>query len=449
MKTPSFVFPKNFVWGVAAAATQIEGAADEDGKGPSIWDTFSRVPGKTFNGDTPAVACDHYHRYAADFRLMKKLGFRNYRLSVAWPRIFPNGTGAVNEKGLAFYDRLIDTMLENGITPWVTLYHWELPQALEDKGGWRVRSTAEAFLPFAQTVVKRLRDRVKNWMTLNEIPSFIQMSYGWGVHAPGATETPHVLNQCYHNALIAHGYGVQAVREFGGRGARVGMAHNPGTTVPIIETEPHIEAARQEYNRRTGHLMSPMFHGRYPQWFLRKAGADKPRIDRGDMELISEPTDFLALNLYGGSFVRAGKGGKPEPLQMSKGYPHANLNWLNILPQVLYWGPRFAMEQYGVKEIYISENGLSQDDELTPNGEVLDIGRREFYRNYLISLNRAIKEGVNIRGFFAWSFMDNYEWSEGYAKRFGIIYVDYATQKRTPKLSAQWYSKVIELNRVV
>jgi beta-glucosidase len=437
------------VWGVATAAPQIEGAAAEDGKGESIWDRFAAQPGKVVNGDTPAEACNHYHLYRDDFQLMKELGIRNCRLSVAWPRIFPAGRGAVNAKGLEFYNRLVDAMLENGITPWVTLFHWDIPQALEDGGGWRVRSTPDAFAIYAAEVVKSLGDRVKHWMTLNEMPCFIGKGYGQGTHAPGAKEPAKVVNQAYHHALLAHGHAVKAVREHGGKEARVGLVHNPETPVPVTETERDIAAARTQYARHTGQLMGPVFAGAYPSEWLEHASADQPGVAAGDMELISQPTDFLGLNLYGGTFCRAGGNDAPESIPLPKEYPRANLDWLNITPQVMYWAVRHASEHYGVKELYITENGFSQNDAINEHGEILDLGRREFYGNYLISVHRAIAEGYPVKGFFAWSFMDNFEWAEGYAKRFGLVHIDYPTQKRTPKLSAGWYSAVVAQNRVV
>lgn len=442
-------FPPDFVWGVATAAPQIEGAADEDGKGESIWDRFAKLPGKTAKGDTPAVACAHYHLYKDDFALMKSLGIRHHRLSIAWPRIYPAGTGAVNDKGLGFYDRLIDSMLEHGITPWVTLYHWDLPQALEDAGGWRNVATAEAYGAYAAVVVRKLADRVKNWMTLNEIAAFIPLGYGSGQFAPGAHEGPAALNQCYHHALVAHGYGIEAVRQFGGAGARVGLAHNPSTPVPVTETPGDIAAAGAAYARNNAQLMAPMLTGEYPEPWLKEQGANAPKFTAAELARISQRLDFLGLNLYGGSFVRAGADGKPETLPLPSDYPRGASDWLNILPQVMYWAVRHAEETYGVKDFYITENGVSADDKVNDKGQVIDLGRREFYRNYLLSLRRAVAEGRGVRGFFAWSFMDNFEWSEGYSKRFGIVHVDYPTQKRTPKLSAEWYAQVIAGNRVI
>ena len=448
-KNKTYQYPGKFVWGVAAAATQVEGAAREDGKGESIWDRFCAIPGKTAGGDTPAVACDHYRRYREDIRLFRRVGFRNYRLSIAWPRIFPNGRGPVNRKGLDFYDRLMDTALQNGVTPWVTLYHWDLPQALEDGGGWRVRSTPEAFALYAAAVVKRLGDRVKNWMTLNEIPCIVGLGYGIGRHAPGARENSQIVNQCYHHTLLAHGLGVQAVREHGGKSARVGLVHNPAIPIPLTETPADIAAAQAQFREQNGHLLAPVFTGRYPAAFLRKAGMDAPSVTRGDMAVISQPTDFVGLNIYGGSFVRAVNRTKREVLPLPDDYPRGTLSWLNVTPQVAYWSVRHVSDVFGADDIYITENGVCYNDTPDKDGDFPDLGRREFMRNYLIQLHRAIADGYKVRGYFAWSVMDNFEWAEGYEKRFGLIHVDYKSQRRTPKASAVWYSRVSRENRVL
>jgi len=451
MKKASYQFPPNFVWGAAAASAQIEGAAREDGKGESIWDRFASVPGNVVNNDTPAVACDHYHRYESDAGLMEQLGIGHYRLSIAWPRIFPAGAGAINPRGLDFYDRLIDALLKRGITPWVTLFHRDLPQALEDLGGWLERATADAFGSYAEAVVKQLGDRVKRWFTLNEMPCFIGMGYGDGTHAPGRRENKRSLNQAFHHALLAHGHAVAVVRAHGGPGAQVGLVQNylPAPPIPVSETDADIAAARSDFELTSGALMSPLFRGRYPEAFLGEAGADAPRIQPGDMALIAQPTDFLGLNLYASVFVRAGAEGRPERLNFPRQYPQGVLSWLKITPQSLYWTIRLASEVFGVRTLYITENGAAFDDQLTPGGEIVDLDRLEYLRNYLISLHRAVDEGYDVRGYFVWSLMDNFEWAEGYAKRFGIVHVDYATQKRTPKLSAQWYARVIQQNRVV
>ncbi len=447
----SYEFPPGFIWGVAAASAQIEGASKEDGKSESIWERFATIPGKVKNGDTPAVACDHYHRYEADFDLMAKLGFKHYRLSVAWPRVCPDGTSRVNEAGLAFYDRLIDAMLARGITPWVTLFHWDLPQCLEDRGGWTSRATVDAFRPYAEAVTKRLGDRVSRWFTVNEIPCFIGNGYDNGYFAPGRRESRAVVNQAYHHALLAHGHAVRAVREHVGGHPVVGLVQNhlPAPQLPVTETEADIAAARTLYERTNRQLMAPVFLGHYTDEFLRDEGANAPKIERGDLELISQPTDFLGLNIYAGDFVRAGADGKPEVLPWPKGYPTGDLWWIKLTPQSLYWGIRHAAEVYGVKSFYITENGTAFPDEITPKGEILDLDRQHYLRTYLAEVHRAVDDGFDVKGYFLWSFLDNFEWAEGYEKRFGIVHVDFTTQKRTPKLSAHWYSEVARLNRLV
>jgi len=446
MKKSLRAFPRNFVWGTATAAPQIEGAAFEDGKGESVWDRFARIPGKVHNGDNLDVACDHYHRYRSDFALMAKLGIKNYRLSLAWPRIYPRGRGAVNQKGVDFYHRLIDAMLREGITPWVTMFHWDLPQALEDAGGWRVRGVADAFADYADTLVKAYGDRVKNWITLNEILCFTRLGYGGGGKAPGAKETEQVINQTYHHALLCHGHGVRAVREHGKRGSRVGLTDNAASPIPIIETPENVEAARQAYVEQNIRVLDPIFRGEYSATYRRITGKNRAHFESKDFDLISLPTDFLGLNIYSGSFVRAGRKGRPEFLPLPAGYPRTSCTWLNLLPQGLYWGPKHAADVYGVKSIYITENGAGYDEEPPKNGEVLDLHRREYVRNCLQELHRGISEGVPVHGYFLWSFMDNYEWEDGYNRRFGIVHTDFATQKRTPKLSARWYSEVIRRN---
>jgi beta-glucosidase len=447
----TYQFPDGFVWGVATAATQIEGAVRTDGKGESIWDRFATVPGKVKGGDTPDVACDHYHRFERDFDLMSALGIPHYRLSVAWPRVFPAGDGPPSTRGLDFYSRLIDALLARQITPWVTLFHWDLPQALEDRGGWLARGTVDAFGRYAEEVVQRLGDRVRYWFSLNEIPCFIGNGYGNGYFAPGKRVGAGELNQGYHHALLAHGRAVEAVRSFGGPGARVGLVHNhlPAPPIPFTETDADIAAARAEYQRTNGQLMGPVFLGHYPETFLREAGADAPRIEPGDMEQIARPTDFLGLNVYTGNFVRAGADQRPEVLPFPKGYPEGALWWLKITPQSLYWSVRLAAEVFGVKSFYMTENGATFDDEITPAGEVLDLHRREYVRSYLVELHRALAQGYDVRGYFLWSLLDNFEWAEGFQTRFGIVHVAFDTQRRTPKLSGRWYSEVIRNNRIV
>jgi beta-glucosidase len=453
MTTPNsraLKFPRGFVWGVAAAAPQIEGAAFADGKGESVWDRFARVPGKVANGDTLDVACDHYHRFKSDFALMKSLGVKHYRLSLAWPRIYPSGRGAVNQKGVDFYHRLLDAMLAAGLAPWVTMFHWDLPQALEDQGGWRVRSTAEAFGAYADTIVRAYGDRVKRWITLNEMRCFTVLAYGDTIRPPGIVEPLQVVNQTYHHALLAHGHGVRAVREHGRRGSQVGLTDDSTVTVPVDETPEDIRAAQRTFVELNCRSIDPIFRGRYSSSYERLYGKARAVVQSGDFDLIAAPTDFFGFNIYTGVFVRAGRGGRPEQLPFPRAYPAPeNSWWLKLLPRALYWGPRHVTDLYGPKAIYITENGAGYDDEPPVRGEVLDLHRREYIRQCLIELHRTLQHGAPVKGYFLWSFMDNFEWLDGYSRRFGLCYTDYQTQKRTPKLSARWYAKVMKLNRLV
>ena len=314
--TNAYAFSPDFIWGVATAAPQIEGAALLDGKGPSIWDQFATRPGAIKDGSSPAVACDHYHRHDEDFALMRALGIRHYRLSLAWPRLFPAGDASANPAGFAYYNRLIDRLLAQGITPWCTLFHWDLPQALEARGGWRSPAVMRAFETYAQAAVDAFGDRVKHWFTLNEIPAFILHGYKLGLHAPGATEPPQVVNQAFHHALVCHGLAVRAVRERGGAGARVGLVHNPEIFVPVTETPADIAAARAIFAQTNEHSLAPVYGSGYPAAYLKRCGADAPVFTDAEMELIAAPTDFLGLNVYRGHFVRAGADGRPEQLPL-------------------------------------------------------------------------------------------------------------------------------------
>jgi beta-glucosidase len=451
MLSYSSPFPTDFTWGVATASAQIEGAAFEAGKGESVWDHFARVPGKVLNGDTLDVACDHYHLFAADFALMRELGVKNYRLSLAWPRIFPNGDGPLNQAGLDFYHRLFDSLAEHGITPWVTMFHWDMPQSLEERGGWCNRVTVEAFGRYADTIVKAFSGKVKNWITLNEIRCFTYLAYSpeTGTKAPGRPVSAAELNQTYHHALLCHGHGVRAVRAHGGPGARVGLTDNCDICIPVMESKEDIAAARAWFVDKNIHLLGAIYRGSYAPEYLERCGANAPQVRAGDFDLISLPTDFLGLNIYTGAYVRAGADGRPETMSLPAGYPKADSFWLHLAPQAIYWGTRLVHEVYGVKAIYITENGCGYNEEPVVNGEVIDLHRRDFLRNYLRETHRAIADGVPIRGYFLWSFMDNYEWEDGYTRRFGIVHVDFKSQVRTPKLSARYYARIMRENRIV
>jgi beta-glucosidase len=448
MSTYSSPFPSDFVFGVAASSTQIEGAAFEDGKGPSIWDRFADVPGRVHADDHPSVACDHYHRFDEDFALMASLGVRHYRLSLAWPRIYPNGDGPLNPAGLDFYHRLFASMARHGITPWVTLFHWDLPQALEDRGGWTSRETVDAFGRYADTVVQAFGGVVKHWITLNEIRCFTMLAYGFGTKAPGRKESAAVVNQTYHHALLCHGHGVRAVREFGGPGAQVGLTDNCDVSVPVTETPADIAAATAWFRERNRHLLGAIHAKGYAADYL--AHADAPKVRAGDFDLISLPTDFLGLNIYTATYVRAGRDGAPhEALSLPPSYPRADSPWLSLVPQSIYWAPSMVQELYGQTSIYITENGCGYNDEPVVNGEVIDLHRRDFLRNHLREVHRAIADGVPIDGYFLWSFIDNYEWEDGYQRRFGIVHCDFETQQRTPKLSARYYAEVMRTRTIL
>ncbi len=448
--TYSSPFPPRFIFGVAAASAQIEGAAFTDGKGESIWDRFCRVPGKVLDGHTLDVACDHYHRYEEDFALMASLGIRHYRLSIAWPRIYPQGDGDLNPAGVAFYRRLLESMARHGITPWVTMFHWDLPQALEDRGGWTSRVTVDAFARYADTLVREFGDLVDHWITMNEIRCFTVLAYGGGNKAPGRAESAATVNQTYHHALLCHGHGVRAVRQHGGPKARVGLTDNCDVAVPVTETAPDIEAATAWFMERNQHILGAIHQGSYPQAYLDRIGADAPHVEPGDFELISQPTDFLGLNVYTATYVRAGLNGAAyEALALPPHYPRADSPWLNLVPQAIYWATRMCHELYGHRAILITENGCGYDNEAPVGGEVIDLHRRDYVRNHLREVHRAIADGVPIEGYFLWSFIDNFEWEDGYRRRFGIVHCDYGTQARTPKLSARYYGDVIRTRRVI
>ena len=440
-------FPQGFLWGSATASYQVEGAVNEDGRGPSIWDTFSRTPGKTNNGDTGDVADDHYHRYKEDIALMKDLGLKTYRFSVAWPRVYPQGTGTPNPKGLDFYNHMLDELLAAGIEPYCTLFHWDLPQALEDKGGWQSRDTSEAFANYAGYVAQHLSDRVKHFMTMNEMSSFVDIGYRDGRHAPGLKLPPAGVNQVRHHAVLAHGLGVQAIRAHAKSGTKVGLAENSTACVPVIETPEHIAAAAKAYRESNAGYLTVVMEGKYTDAYLAHHGAAAPKFTAADMKAIGSPVDFVGLNVYTPSYVRADS--SPAGFAMvhaPASYPHMMSKWLHVGPEAIYWSPRLAAQLWNLKEIYITENGASSEDVLTPEGHVFDSDRVMYLRNYLTQLHRAVSENVPVRGYFCWSLMDNYEWADGYAYRFGIHYVDFKTQKRTPKMSAHFYREVIARN---
>ena len=432
-----------FVWGVATSSFQIEGAAHEDGRGPSIWDTFCRVPGKVANGDTGEIACDHYHRYNEDLDLMKWMGVDAYRFSVAWSRVIPNGVGPINQAGLDFYDRLIDGALERGIQPWITMYHWDLPQALQDRGGWNNREVVKWFEEYANVLTNEFGDRVKHWMTLNEPLCSAWIGHLYGDMAPGITDLQTALNASHH-LLMSHGIASQVTRT-NVKDSKVGIVINVTPAVPATDSDDDRRASKLADGFDNRWFLNPVFGHPYPADVIEVLDKS-PQIETGDMSLINQPMDFLGVNFYFRQTIASNPQGSPLPIK--------NIRRENVKRTAMDWevhAPAFEEiltrihRDYKPKEIYITENGSAWDDEIT-SGEINDEERISYIQSHLDAMFAAQKQGAPIRGYFAWSFMDNFEWAYGYDKRFGLVYVDYKTQKRTPKKSALYYRELL-LNR--
>lgn len=445
-------FPEGFIWGTATASYQVEGAANIDGRGKSIWDTFSHTPGKVVNNDTGDMACDFYNRYASDIQLMKSMNTKAYRFSISWPRIFKDGRGTPNQKGVDFYNRLVDELLANGIQPYATLYHWDLPQALQDKyKGWQSKETAYAFADYSAYMAAQLSDRVNHFFTLNEMWTFIELGYGNGIMAPGLQLSSAELYQARHHAVLGHGLAVQAMRASTKAGTKIGIAENLKVALPYIETPEHIKAASIATREINAGYLSVIMEGKYTDTFLKNAGSNAPRFTDEELKIISTPTDFCGINIYNPEcYVMASddeQGYKRFPFAAS--HPTSVSKWLFIGPETIYWGSRFMKELWNVDEIYITENGCSGSDDLSPENQIYDTDRIMFMRNYLTQLQRATTEGIPVKGYFYWSLLDNFEWSAGYSIRFGLYYMDYKTLQRIPKLSADYYTAVAGNNAVM
>lgn len=445
-------FPENFLWGAATSAYQIEGAVKADGRGVSIWDEFCRRAGKILENHDGSIACDHYHLFGEDVALMKAIGLKAYRFSIAWPRIFPHGEGKANNKGIDFYKSLCERLLEAGITPFATLFHWDLPLALEMKyGGWKSKETVYRFAGYAECMAKELGGYVNHFLTINEIFCFTVLSYRDdfnAMHAPGKLENRKTVNQIVHNALLAHGSALAAIKSIK-PDAQVGFAEIAHYFMPVYDSDQHIEAARKAFRKENLQILFPRFEDGYDPAFLEAQGDDAPEYTDAEMKTISAPMDFLGLNYYHSSVVRHADNEQGyEVIPMPKSMPRTHMGW-EITPRGIYYLLKHAEDYFGDIPKYITENGLSTADAETLEGEVLDYDRVEFYRQHLTQVCIAINSGVNLKGYFVWSLMDNFEWSKGYTQRFGLVRVNYTNQQRTLKLSAQYYRDVTKFNRVL
>jgi beta-glucosidase len=443
IQTNGHAFPRGFLWGAATAAYQVEGSVTEDGRGESIWDRFCRERGNVRNGDDGAIACDFYHRYPQDVALMHELGLNAFRFSVAWPRVLPEGRGRVNEAGLVFYDRLVDELLAHDIEPLLTLYHWDLPSALEDAGGWPERATVEAFREFAGVVARRLGDRVGRWVTMNEPWVVSWLGYGYGVHAPGRHSTSDAL-ACAHHVLLGHGQAMEQIRSES-PGARVGITIDVNDMQPATRSPEDVEAAWEADGQRNRWFLDPVFRGHYPAEVVKRFGAAMPNIADGDMAAIAAPIDFLGLNYYRREAVaRTPDGG--HKLVYQDGSRHTDMGWevspegfTNVLVRI--------RDEYAPDEILITENGAAFADVRSHDGRVRDPERQSYLSAHIEAVRKAIALGVPVQGYFAWSLLDNFEWAQGYSRRFGLVYLDYPTLERIPKASFGWYRDFLAAQR--
>ncbi|HEY3783465.1 MAG TPA: GH1 family beta-glucosidase [Fimbriimonadaceae bacterium] len=442
-----YEFPKDFVWGASTAAQQIEGAVNQDGRGESVWDVFARRPGAIHEGLNADIACDHYNRYAGDVALMKEIGLKGYRFSVSWPRIMPSGVGPVNKAGLDFYDRLVDSLLEAGIEPYLTLYHWDMPYALAPKGGWMNPDSPKWFADYASVVAGHLGDRVRWWMTFNEQAPFLVGGYLDGWHAPGFKAGWREFLLACKNVMLAHGDAVRAVRASAPKPPKVGMAPVAMLGIPASESVQDIEAARsftfdlsKRDNWHPALYIEPVLTGKLAPNFAEIFGSDAPSFTDAELKAMSPPLDFLGLNFYNAPYARAGENG-PEEVPKEPGWPPAGQYW-KITPDGLYWCVRMYHERYALP-VVITENGLSCQDWVALDGRVHDAPRIDATARYLIALHRAVEEGFPVLGYFHWSLMDNFEWAEGYKQRFGLIHVDFRTLERTIKDSGYWYADIV------
>ena len=441
---PLSAFPQDFVWGAATASYQIEGAATDDGRGESVWDRFCATPGKVRNGDTGAVACDFYHHYRDDIALMRELGIDAFRLSVSWPRVIPAGRGPVNAKGLDFYDRLVDELLGNGITPFVTLFHWDTPQPVEDAGGWPARDTVDAFSEYVAAVADRLGDRVRHWITHNEPWVVSWVGHGWGHHAPGRTSDADALATAHH-LLLSHGQAVQILRERSPQ-SEVGITLNLDFVYAETDSDDDAVAAAWVDGFHNRWFLDPIFRGAYPEDMAETWRDILPEIRDGDLETIAQPIDFLGVNNYTSPLVAADTDGQRSRIVRRADVDRTDMGW-EVVPGGLRDLLLRLTRDYAPKAIYVTENGAAFPDVRGHDGSVGDPERQSYLEGYIGAAAEAVASGAPLRGYFAWSLLDNFEWAWGYWKRFGLIYIDYATLERVPKGSFYWYRDLIAAQR--
>lgn len=442
------VFPKNFIWGAASSAYQTEGAFDEDGKGRSIWDDFCGFKDVITNNGTGEIACDAYHRFAEDVALMKQLHLKAYRFSLSWPRILPEGRGTVNEAGLAFYDALVDLLLENGIEPIITLYHWDMPSAVHAQGGWLNRDTIYAFEEYSAVVARHFAERVKTYIPLNEQQCFVSLGFEWGIHAPGLRLPPEEVFTCVHHSLLAQGLSIKALRENSPASVQIGSASTGRLCYPSEDTPALCDAAEKSSFVVSGEdwlfshnlFLDPLILGRYPESDVAGFNEFAATVSDEDWQIIKQPVDFIGLNIYNGHLVDE----NGDDIEKYQGFPRTAMKW-PVTPEVLRFGPRWIYNRYGLP-VMITENGQSCNDRIFLDGQVHDADRIDFLHRYLIELGKACDDGVPVTGYLHWSLTDNFEWHNGYDERFGLVYIDYPTQRRIVKDSARWICEVAATN---
>ncbi len=454
--TPLAAFPPDFLWGAATSAYQIEGAVQEDGRSPSMWDRFVAMPGATYQGQTGEIAADHYHRMEEDVALMAELNLNAYRFSLSWPRILPQGTGAVNERGLDFYDRLVDALLARGIRPLATLYHWDLPGALQDRGGWLVRDTAYAFADYAEVVARRLGDRVQWWLTHNEPWCSAYLGYALGIHAPGLRDKQLAVNVGHH-VLLSHGLAVPRLRAHLSQEAQVGIALDFYPVYAVDDRPETLLAVERADTFRNLWFLDPLLRGRYPDHLFTDMGVAPPPMNDGDFSIISTPIDFLGVNYYSRMLVRSRNDAMAtaehtlpadsyEAVERVPGASYTEMGW-EVFPDGLANILTRIASEYAPKALVVTESGAAFNDHWNGNGTISDQQRIDYLREHIQTVAQVIRQGVPIKGYIVWSFLDNFEWSEGYRKRFGLVYVDYATQQRIIKDSGRWYASFVASQR--